>query len=141
MHESYDREDRTKMGSERAFGLVFVVVFTVIAAGKFFAGNVSLFWPAFWASLAAIMLGLAVFRPLLLRPLNRIWFKFGMILHKIVNPIVMGLVFFLTITPIGLVMRILGRRPLDLEFDPKADSYWIDRTPPGPPPGSFDNQY
>eukprot|EP00752_Nemacystus_decipiens_P000793 g793.t1 len=140
-HESYDREDRTKMGSERAFGFVFVGVFLIIAAVKAVVGGPGLFWPAFWASLAAVMLVLALVRPLLLRPLNRAWFKFGLLLHKIVSPVVMGLVFFLTVTPIGLMMRLFGRRPLNLKFDPEAESYWIERTPPGPPAGSFGNQY
>jgi hypothetical protein len=63
------------------------------------------------------------------------------LLHRIVSPLILGVMFFAVFTPIGLWMRLIGKRPLDLACDDKADSYWIERRPPGPPPGSFDRQF
>ena len=62
-------------------------------------------------------------------------------LHKVVNPLVMGFLFFLVVTPIGLLMRLLGKRPLELEFERDRSSYWKDRTPPGPPAEGMKNQF
>ena len=84
---------------------------------------------------------LALTAPRLLGPPNRIWFVFGLALHKIVSPLVMGLLFFLTVTPTGLLMRVFGKKPLQLDFDREAASYWIEREPPGPPPGSMKRQF
>lgn len=140
-HESFDRDDRTTMGSERGFGYVFAVVFLVIAAIKYFVAAAAFVWVAFWVVLAGIVLLVALACPRVLRPFNIAWFRFGLLLHKVVSPLIMGLVFYLTVTPIGLVMRLLGKRPLNLKLDPAAASYWIERKPPGPAPGSFGNQY
>jgi hypothetical protein len=76
-----------------------------------------------------------------LNPLNRLWLKFGLLLYKIVNPIVLGLLFFATIAPIGLIMRLTGKDFLRLKLDREAKSYWIERAPPGPSPQSMRNQY
>jgi len=98
--------------------------------------------PRSWASAVAAGFALvALLAPRLLRPLNQAWFRFGMLLHRVVSPLVMGLLFFVTVTPIGLLMRLTGKDPLRLRFDPAADSYWIDREPPGPPPDSMRNQF
>ena len=74
-------------------------------------------------------------------PLNRLWLKFGLLLYKVMNPLILGLLFFVTIMPIGLVMRAFGKDFLRLRLDRNAKSYWIDRTPPGPPPQSMRNQF
>ncbi len=79
--------------------------------------------------------------PRILNPLNRLWLKFGLLLYKVVNPIVLGLLFFVTIAPIGLVMRMFGKDFLRLKLDRDAKSYWIERAPPGPPPQSMKNQF
>lgn len=139
-HESFDREETAKVGSDRSFGYVFAAVFLIIAAIKYFNEN-SIEWIFFWIAAAAVVLTIALVVPRLLHPFNRLWFRFGLLLHHIVNPIVMGLIFFTTVTPIGLVMRCTGNRPLHLKFEPKAESYWIARSPPGPAPGSFTNQF
>jgi hypothetical protein len=96
-------------------------------------------WPALIASLPFLMLALVA--PKLLAPLNKLWMKLGLLLGKIVNPIVMGLLFFLTITPIGLLMRWMGKDQLRRGFDKRSASYWIERRPPGPPPESMKNQF
>jgi hypothetical protein len=85
--------------------------------------------------------GIAMVRPALLAPLNRLWTKFGLLLHKITSPVIMGFLFFVVIAPFGLVMRCLGKDLLHLRFDPAAASYWIERVPPGPPPETIKNQF
>ncbi len=95
-----------------------------------------------WAIVtASAFLLVAVVYPKLLAPLNHLWFKFGLLLHKIVNPVVLAIMFFLVITPIGLLMRALGKDPLRLRLDKAATSYWIDRTPPGPSPDTLGDQF
>jgi hypothetical protein len=97
-------------------------------------------WP--WTSAAsAFFLAFALWRPAALKPLNRLWFKFGLLLHKVVNPIVMAVVFFGAVVPTGLVLRLLGKDLLRLERQPDANSYWIERRPRGPAPESMKNQF
>jgi hypothetical protein len=90
---------------------------------------------------AVAFLGAALFYPASLKPLNRIWLKCALLLHKVVNPIVMALVFFGTVLPTGLVMRALKKDPLRLKWQPSVTSYWIDRRPPGPAPESLKDQF
>ncbi|MBT3401824.1 MAG: hypothetical protein HN420_17765, partial [Rhodospirillaceae bacterium] len=90
---------------------------------------------------AIAFLAIAFLRPGLLAPLNRLWTRFGLLLHRIVNPIVMGFLFYLTVTPMALIMRALGKDLLRLKRDPEAKSYWIERTPPGPAPDTMSNQF
>jgi hypothetical protein len=112
-----------RMGSERSFGLVFSAVFTIVALFPLL-GDGGVRW---WAlAIAAAMLAIGLCRPGLLRPLNRLWFRFGLLLNRIVSPVVMGILFFLTVTPVGLVMRLRNRDLLRQRFDPGAKSYWIE---------------
>jgi hypothetical protein len=83
----------------------------------------------------------AILKPDILAPLNRLWMKFGELLHRIVSPIVLGIIFFGVITPFGKVMALSRRDPLRRKQDPNLSSYWIRREPPGPAPGSFPNQF
>jgi len=76
-----------------------------------------------------------------LRPLNRLWLRFGLLLHAVMNPLIMGLLFYGTVMPIGLLMRLFGKDPLNLKRDAQASSYWIMRTPPGPAPDTMSNQF
>ena len=76
----------------------------------------------------------------MLHPLNRLWMRFGLLLHKVINPIVMGLLFYGTILPTGLVMRLRGKDLLRLKREPGAESYWIARTP-GPAPETMRDQF
>ena len=95
-----------------------------------------------WALLVgAIFLLAALVFPAVLRPLNRLWLKFGLLLHKIVSPVVLGIMFFLVITPIGLFLRARGKDPLRLKPNPRSSSYWIERVPPGPAPESIKDQF
>ena len=97
-----------------------------------------------WAGwvIAAVLLALAAaLVPSLLRPLNRLWLRLGLMLHRLTSPLILGFLFFAVITPVGLLMRLFGKRPLQLRFDPQASSYWTQRQPPGPDPRSMTNQF
>ena len=125
-------------GSDSGFGFVFAALFAVIG-GALWAGRGSFAaWPF---AVSGAFLAAAVFRPRLLGPLNRAWFRFGLLLSRIVSPVVLALLFYAVVTPTGLVMRLLGKDPLRLRFDRQADSYWIRRNPPGPRPAAMRNQF
>jgi hypothetical protein len=95
-----------------------------------------------WALLIAAAFLLAGFAaPGILAPLNRLWFRFGMALGRIVSPVVMGVIFFGTVMPTGLLMRLFRKDLLRLRFDPAAESYWIPRDPPGPSAESLKQQF
>ena len=85
--------------------------------------------------------GRGILRPPVLHPLNLIWLRFGLLLHSVVNPIVMALVFYGTVLPTGMVARLMGKDLLRLRREPEADSYWIPRTPPGPAPETMKDQF
>ena len=114
------------------------VVFTIIGTWPvLFSGSFR--W---WALIVAGLFGgFAVAVPKVLAPLNRLWFRFGLLLHKIVSPLVMGLMFYGLFTPYGVIMRMMGKDLLRLKLDPEAPSYWIERDPPGPAPESIKNQF
>jgi len=138
MHERFSREDELRPSSDRTFGLVLGAVFTLIGLAPLWRGA-----PPRWGSLAAAaaLLAAARFAPRILAPLNRLWFKLGRVLHTVLNPAVMALLFFTTVTPIALVMRAMGHDPLRLRLDPGAPTYWNDRRPPGPEPGTMPRQF
>ena len=102
----------------------------------------SMLWVlALFLHVAGIFLLLALAAPAFLGPLNRLWTKFGLLLHRIVNPVVLGLMFYIAVVPVALIMRLLGKDPLQRRFDPQADSYWQPRNPPGPAPKSMVDQF
>jgi len=137
-HEDLTREQEVEGSSDRSFGVVFAVVFLLIAAWPLlYKGG-----PRWWAlAVSASFAVVAMAKPSLLAGLNRQWMKFGLLLGKIVSPIALGLLFYGVITPIGFFLRLAGKDPLRLKYDRGADSYWIRREPPGPPPGSMTNQF
>ncbi len=137
-HEDFRRESAVKPSSDRAFGLVFAGVFAVIALWPLLDGA-DLRW---WAlAVAGAFAGLALAAPKVLAPANRLWHRFGLLLGRLVNPLVMGLLFYLVVTPTGLIMRAFGKDPLRLAREPDAASYWIERTPPGPAGGGMPRQF
>jgi hypothetical protein len=138
LHEDFSREEHVKAGSDRGFGLVFAGFFALISALSWWRGHTG--WH-YTLPLAAVFLVLAYTVPGVLAPLNKLWLKFGLLLYKVMNPLVLGLLFFITITPIGFIMRLFGKDFLRLRMDRQAPSYWIDRQPPGPPPQSMKNQF
>lgn len=137
-HEILTREETVKGSSDRSFGLTFAAVALILAGIWFWRERAA--WP-YALAVAAIFAVLALAAPQVLAPLNRVWLKIGLLLHRVVNPIVMGLLFFGCITPMGVFMRLLGKDLLHLRFDRQATSYWISREPPGPAPDSMRNQF
>jgi hypothetical protein len=137
-HEDFRRHgEHGKLPSNRSFGLVFTAFFALLA-----------FWPLVrhgapmrtWAAgAAAVMLILALVAPGVLEPANRLWMKLGLLLGRIVNPIILSLMFFLVFTPIALLMRLFGRDLLRLHGDSRTASYWIGREPVAP--GTMKNQF
>ena len=117
--------EKLKAGSNKSFGIVFFVFFLAVAIYPiFFDGNLRV-----WSLIISfIFLILGLINSNLLTPLNLLWFKFGMLLGKIVSPIVMGFVFFLVVTPTGYIMRFLNKDLLRLKRK-NINSYWIERTP------------
>ena len=118
--------DDIKISSNRSFGIVFFVVFLLIALYPLIHNEEIRIWSLI-ISLIFLILGLINSR--ILTPLNKLWFKFGILLGKIVSPIIMGIIFFLVVTPIGFIMRILGKDVLNLKFNANK-SYWIEKTGP-----------
>ncbi len=141
LHESFERKEELKVGSDRGFGLTVGGILAAIAAYRIFSAESLDTTAIVLLTLACplVLLGLAL--PGMLAPLNRAWMRLGLILFKFVNPLVMGLIFFSTVMPIGLVMRLAGQDPLRLKMMPDAESYWIERSPPGPAPESMDKQF
>ena len=137
-HEVFEREETIVAGSDRSFGFVMAGAFAVVTAlNAWHAGRI---WP--WtAALSVIFAVAALVRPALLNPLNRIWLKFGLLLHKVVNPVIMALLFYGTVLPTGLIARAMGKDFLRLKREPDAASYWIPRAPPGPAPDSMKDQF
>lgn len=137
-HEDLSRHQQVEGSSDRSFGLVFAVVFFLIAAWPLLHGAT----PRWWAlGVAAVFALVAVSRPTLLAGLNRLWIKLGVLLGKMVSPVALGVLFFGVLVPIAVVMRMAGKDPLRLKRDSGAVSYWIPRRPPGPPPDSMTNQF
>jgi predicted membrane metal-binding protein len=140
----YDNDPRggthvpPKIGSGRSFGLVFAGVFAVIALWPLVREDKLRLWSLV---IAAGFLGVAFVAPRALAPLNRLWFRTGMLLGKVVTPLVMGVLFIVVVTPVGFLMRLFGKDPLRLKFEPASKSYWIKRSPPGPVAGSLKNQF
>ena len=115
-----------KIGSNRSFGLVFFVVFLLISIYPFLKdGNIRI-----WSLIISfIFLVLGLLNSNLLNPLNKLWFKFGLLLGKIISPIIMGIIFFLVVTPIAVLMRLLKKDLLNLKFK-ENNTYWIDKSGP-----------
>jgi hypothetical protein len=141
-HENLRREEKDAGPSERSFGLTIGGVLTLIGLIKLYHAWPEISWRwAAWLLAAAIFGGLGALFPAPLRPLNRLWFRLGLLLHRVVTPVVMGLVFYCSVLPIGLVLRVMGKDLLRLRRDEAAQSYWIVRDPPGPARGTMKNQF
>jgi predicted membrane metal-binding protein len=128
-----------KASSEKSFGLTFAVVFAIIGLWPVVFHGSS---PYVWAlALTAVFAAAAFLAPKVLSPLNRLWFRFGMALHHIVNPLVMAVLYYGAVVPMGLLLRATGKDLLRLSDDRSAASYWVRRNPPGPAPDSMPKQF
>ena len=137
-HERVYAERAVKGSSDRTLGLVFAAIFLIVGLAPLAGGAGVRIWALI---LAAVFVVLAIAWPASLGPLNRIWTKFGLLLHKFMSPLVMGVIFYLSVTPIGVFLRVIGKTTLGLRPDPKMETYWIERRPPGPPPETMKNQF
>ena len=125
MHENFHRQEEIRGSSDRSFGLVFAAVFALAA---FLPLLRSPHQPRWWAAVLAVAFALiALLWPKRLALLNRLWLKFGLLLHAVVSPVVLALLFYGAIVPIGLLKRMFGNDSLRLQIDRAADTYWIIR--------------
>ena len=115
-----------KIGSNRSFGIVFFVVFLIISIYPMLNTENIRIWSLI---ISFIFLVLGLLNSKLLNPLNKIWFKFGLLLGKIISPIIMGVIFFFVVTPIALLMKLLQKDLLNLKFN-KNKTYWIEKSGP-----------
>ena len=115
-----------KIGSNRSFGFVFFVVFLLISIYPLLKDGDIRLWSLI---ISLIFLFLGLLNSNLLSPLNKLWFKFGLLLGKIISPIIMGIIFFLVVTPIAGIMRLLKKDLLNLKFK-ENNTYWIDKSGP-----------
>ena len=118
------KKHEIKIGSNRSFGITFFVVFLIVGIWPLLYSESIRIWSII-ISLIFLFLGLIKFR--YLTPLNKLWSKFGILLGSIVNPIVMGLVFFVVLTPIAIIMKLIGKDILKRKFNKSEKTYWIYR--------------
>jgi predicted membrane metal-binding protein len=137
-HEDFHRSHHIQGASNRAFGFTFAVVFAIVALWPLIHRGA----PRIWAvALSAGFLAITLVNPSLLAPLNRVWTRIGILLNRVVSPVVTALIFFLVVTPMAVLARWSGKDFLRLRFDAGAESYWIHRQPPGPEPQSMADQF
>ena len=118
--------DDVKIGSNRSFGIVFFIVFLLISLYPIINDENIRYWSLI---VSLIFLILGFLNSKILTPLNKIWFKFGIFLGRIISPFIMGIIFFFVVTPTGLLMRIFKKDLLNLKFN-NGKSYWIEKTEP-----------
>lgn len=127
MHENFQRQEKIKGSSDRSFGLIFAAVFALAAFLPLLRAPHQ---PRWWAAVIAIAFALvAVLWPKRLTVLNRLWLQFGLLLHAVTGPVVLALLFYGAIVPVGMLKRMFGKDSLRLQADRAADTYWIIRDP------------
>ena len=119
-------EQQIKVSSNKSFGIVFFIVFLIIALYPMIKDGDIRLWSLI---LSLIFLILGLINSIILTPLNRLWFKFGIFLGKIASPIILGIIFFLVVTPTGLLLRLFGKDVINLKYN-NNNSYWIEKTGP-----------
>lgn len=125
-------------GSDRSFGFVFAVLFFIIGCWPLLHSETPRWWSL---GLAFAFAALAVLWPRALRGLNRVWLAFGHLLHRVVSPLIMGAIFFICVTPIALIMRLLGKDVLSLKRQPELTTYWISVPPSLPADETMKRQF
>jgi hypothetical protein len=137
-HEELTRTHEVRGSSNRNFGFVFTAFWLLVALAPLRKHGAVREWAL---ALSAVFLLLSIGRPIWLQPLNRLWTQLGLLLGRIVTPVAMAVLFFVVFTPVAFLVRLLGKDPLRLALNAQAHSYWIERVPPGPEPGSMANQF
>ena len=137
-HEDFGREQLPEPGSTRSFAITMAIVLGLVGLFLLTKTQTMAF---IMLSIAGVLLALELFWARALVPLNRLWFKLGMLMSMVVSPLVMAVIFFGVVTPIGLVRRLGGADSLRLKRDPVVDSWWQEREPPGPDPEQLPRQF
>ena len=122
----FNNNNKIKPGSNKSFGIVFFIVFFIIALYPLIYKEELRIW-SLVVSIIFLILGLINSK--ILSPLNKIWFKFGLFLGRIISPLIMGMIFFFVVTPIGYLMRLIGKDLLNLKYNDNK-TYWIEKTGP-----------
>lgn len=137
-HESIVRDEDIQPGSDRSFGLIVGGVLSAIGAYQLLNDMSSFIW---FLTPGVLLMALGLVAPKLLRPLNLLWTKLGLLLGRVVTPVVMFLVYAISVVPIGLILRATGKDLLSLKRRTGEGTYWVARTPPGPAPESLRDQF
>ncbi|WP_028878158.1 SxtJ family membrane protein [Terasakiella pusilla] len=141
MHEEHQSTHEIETSSDRSFGLTVGGILALIAAYRLWSSGILDTFGIILLAIAVPLFLLGLVYPKILAPLNKAWTKLGFLMFKIVNPIIMFLVYVITIVPIGLLMRLAGKDPMRMKLDKEAKSYWIERDPAGPSPESMKKQF
>ncbi len=139
-HEQRRDQSDVAAPSERSFGVTFACVFALVTAWLLYRHGLGLA-PLATGAIACVFLLLGYLAPRLLRPLNRLWLRFGLVLHAVVNPLILGVLFFIVFTPMGLVIRLFGGDLLRMRRGADGESYWIFRAGEKVAPSSMTNQF
>jgi hypothetical protein len=137
-HEFGGHTFKPKTSGDRSFGIIIGLILLALAANSYWHAGAR--WP-YYAGFGAAFLLAGWLRPELLAPVNLFWTKLGLLLGRIVHPIVLSVLFFLVVTPVGVLARLMGKDLLDLNRDKSATTYWIVRDPPGPTAESMHQQF
>ena len=138
LNEPTNRNAKTGASSDRSFALFFALAFLLVGIQPVLRGHNVRGWAL---ALSAAFVVTAFTIPFILAPINRLWTRFGMLLHGIISPWALAILYLVAIMPVGLIMQLFRKDPLRLRLDKNATSYWIVRSPPGPDPESLKNQY
>ena len=137
-HEDFNREDIPKGSTDRGFGLTVGGMCAAIGTGALWFGKATAWW---WLGAGSTLIAMAVACPAALAPLNRLWMKFGLLLFQLINPVVMAVLYYFCIVPMGLIMRLYRKDPLKLRRDLAARSYWEPREPASPVSRGMKDQF
>jgi hypothetical protein len=137
-HEDFSRQVEHRGPSDRSFAITFAVFFVLVGVAPLIRHRPLRLWAL---GVAAIFAMVAATKPALLHGANRAWMRFGLLLSRVMSPVMMAVMFYLAITPMALIMRLFGANLLRLGFDRANPSYWIERDPPGPAPESMSQQF
>jgi hypothetical protein len=141
MHDAHVEHSKVEGPSDRSFGLTVGIILVAIGLVRWLGFAASPGSSALIAGPGAVLILFGVAAPQVLAPLNRLWMKLGLLVSRIVNPLVMLLMFAFVFVPTALIMRLCGRDALRLRLDKSAPSYWIERQPAGPDPQSIIHQF
>jgi hypothetical protein len=138
VHESFERTEQTEGSSNRGFGMVLVCALALIGGYSAWIGSGR--WP-YWTVGSVALATVTWLAPGVLAPLNSLWTRLALLLARLMTPLVMAVLYFASVLPTGLILRMLAKDPLRLRWEKDADSYWLARNPPGPAPQSLKKQF